>query len=340
MRDGPFPGALRPAGPQRPLEPLPPHELLERKMAAQAAEIETLLRENQKLAATHAGMREEIVANQQEMQRIKSHVGSVRAESDIQVRGLLEKIRKMEDDIHAGEMVKKELQQAHKEAQSLFARRQELTGELQILTEELQKASANDKSLPELLTDLDVLRQEHQKLRAAFEREKGLNTEQVEQMRAMEKNLISLAREVEKLRGDVMNAEKGEHAGNTYGGTYGSPGTLYPSASQGIGYGHGGGYPNAGFGHGSPAGYAQPYGRPQPQVTGAAPSQGSATGYADGYGRHQAQLSSAAAVASRAGYPDRYGRPQVPVAGGGMAVGEGANHYAGLRSVSPTDAAK
>ena len=34
--------------------------------------------------------------------------------------------------------------------------------------------------------------------------------EQVEQMRAMEKNLISLAREIEKLRADVMNAEKGE----------------------------------------------------------------------------------------------------------------------------------
>lgn len=34
--------------------------------------------------------------------------------------------------------------------------------------------------------------------------------EQVEQMRAMDKNLISLAREVEKLRADVRSAEKGE----------------------------------------------------------------------------------------------------------------------------------
>jgi len=161
MRHGPFPGA----GPHRPLEPLPLPELLENKVASQAAEIERLLRENQRLAGTHAAMRQEIGANQQEMQRIKSHIGSIRTESDIQIRGLLEKIRKMEDDIHAGEMVKKELQQAHKEAQTLIIRRQELTGEIQLLTEELQKASGNNKRLPELIAELDGLRQEHQKLR-------------------------------------------------------------------------------------------------------------------------------------------------------------------------------
>lgn len=33
--------------------------------------------------------------------RIKSHIGIIRAESDIYVKGLLAKIMKMEDDIHA-----------------------------------------------------------------------------------------------------------------------------------------------------------------------------------------------------------------------------------------------
>lgn len=44
--------------------------------------------------------------------------------------------------------------------------------------------------------------------RVAFEYEKGLNIDQVERMRAMEMNLISMAREVEKLRAEVLNAEK------------------------------------------------------------------------------------------------------------------------------------
>lgn len=338
MRHGPVPGALGPAA-HHPLEHLPLPELLENKMASQAAEIEKLLMENRRLAATNEGMRQEIGANQQEAQRIKSHIGSIRTEADIQVRGLVEKIRKMEDDIRAGEMVKEELQQAHKEAKSLIITRQELSSEIQVLTEELQKTSGGGKRFPELLAELDVLRQEHQKLRGAFEREKGSNMEQVQQMRDMEKNLISLAREVEKLRSDVSSAEKGERVANPYPGSYGNPGPLYPSAGQGMGYGHGhgGGYLNAAFGHGSPAGYA--YGQPLPQVHGDS-AKGSGSGFADGYARHHAQMSSAAAAASAAGYSDGYGRPQVPAAGSGAPVGEGTNHYGGGKGVSPVAAAR
>lgn len=40
-----------------------------------------------------------------------------------------------------------------------------------------------------------------------FEYEKGINIEQVEQLQAMEKNLIGMARELEKLRAEVLNAE-------------------------------------------------------------------------------------------------------------------------------------
>lgn len=43
--------------------------------------------------------------------------------------------------------------------------------------------------------------------RATFEYEKGLNIEQVEQMQAMERNLVGMAGDIEKLRGDVLNAE-------------------------------------------------------------------------------------------------------------------------------------
>lgn len=48
-----------------------------------------------------------------------------------------------------------------------------------------------------------------------FQYEKSLNIEQVEQMQAMEKNLIAMAREVEKLRVEVFNAENRVH-GNIF----------------------------------------------------------------------------------------------------------------------------
>lgn len=44
--------------------------------------------------------------------------------------------------------------------------------------------------------------------RAAVEYEKNVHAENMEQSQAMEKNMISMAREVEKLRAELANAEK------------------------------------------------------------------------------------------------------------------------------------
>jgi hypothetical protein len=43
--------------------------------------------------------------------------------------------------------------------------------------------------------------------RAAFELEKKVNAEQLEQRQSMEKNLVSMARDLEKLRAEQTNAE-------------------------------------------------------------------------------------------------------------------------------------
>ena len=50
--------------------------------------------------------------------------------------------------------------------------------------------------------------------RTAFEFEKKANTELLEQRNAMEKNLVSMAREVEKLRAELTNFEKKSRGGN------------------------------------------------------------------------------------------------------------------------------
>ncbi|KAJ6698701.1 PROTEIN FLX-LIKE 2 [Salix purpurea] len=97
MRHGPFPAG------HRTLEPLSRSDLLEHKIAAQAADIEQLAGDNNRLATSHMAMREDLAAAQQEEQRLKAHIRSIQTESDIQIRLLLDKIAKMEKDIRAGE---------------------------------------------------------------------------------------------------------------------------------------------------------------------------------------------------------------------------------------------
>ncbi|KAA8535445.1 hypothetical protein F0562_030448 [Nyssa sinensis] len=258
IRHGPFP-ALGNAG-HRPMEPLPP-ELLDNKVAIQREEIERLAGDNHRLASTHVTLRQDLVASQQEIQRVRAHIRSIQTESDIQIRVLLDKIAKMEVDIRAAENVKKDLQQAHMEAQSLVTARQELTAQIHQATEELDKARADVKKLPEMHAELDSLRQEHQRLRTTFEYEKGLNMEKVEQMQAMEKDLIGMAREVEKLRAEVLNAEKRARAPNPYGGPYMNPDPLYPHHMHGSGaYVDSYGRPHAQMGVGAAGDGMIPYG--------------------------------------------------------------------------------
>ncbi|KAL5699815.1 hypothetical protein ACHQM5_030663 [Ranunculus cassubicifolius] len=207
--------------------PSPDH--MENKIAAQVAEIGRLTRENQRLASTHVAMRQDLVATKQEAEKVHTHIRSIQTESDIQIRMLLEKIKKMDSNIRVSDNLKMDLQQAHKEAQSLVLAREELAYKIQQSTQELKKAHAELEQLPELQAELNKLRQEHQRLREAFEYEKGLNTEKVDKLHAREKHLISMAREVEKLRTEVSIAETRSHAPYSYGTTYSNQDTSsYP----------------------------------------------------------------------------------------------------------------
>lgn len=308
MRHGPVPplGPI-PLGPplRHPMDPLPPPELLENKLQSQGAEMDRLLMENKRLAATHATLRQELIVAQQEMQRIHVHSGRIQTENELQIRSLQEKIYKLEADVNAAESIRMEVQQAHLEAQGLFAARQELTVQILQDTEELKKLHSDLKKLPEMHAELDGLMQEHQKLRSTFEHEKGANMELVQQMHVMEKNLITMAREVEKLRAEVQNAEKKANAPNPHQsqyGTHGTPDPVNPSPAQGANQYAGGGYSQGGAYGGSAYNH---YGH-------SAYSQGMSANY-DPYGRAQSQTAGAAAV------------------------GEGTNPYAGAASAGAYD---
>lgn len=194
-----------------------PFQLLENKIAVQEEEIERLVADNRTLASSHVALRETLVAAAQDVQKLKSHIRSIQTESDIQIRVLLDRITKGEVDIRAGDSVKKDLRQAHIDAQSLAASRQELSAQIQLATLELKKVQSDVKSIPDLQAELDSLVQEHQMLRGTFEYEKNKNIELVDYMKAKEKNLIAMAREVEMLRAEILNVEKRANAPDQFG---------------------------------------------------------------------------------------------------------------------------
>lgn len=213
------PGIRPPPGPFPPYDMLPHSEILEQKLAAQHLEMQKLLRENERLAATHGTLRQELAAVQHELQLLHAQIGAVKAEREQQMRGLVEKIAKMEAELQNAESIKLELQQARGEAQSLVAARQDLLSKVQQLTQELQRSHSEAQHIPALMSELESLRQEYQHCRATYDYEKKLYNDHLESLQVMEKNYVAMAREVEKLQAELTNAAGVERAaGGPYGG--------------------------------------------------------------------------------------------------------------------------
>ncbi|XP_020527413.1 protein FLX-like 1 isoform X2 [Amborella trichopoda] len=228
--------------------PLPPHPaIIEERLAHQHQEIQGLLVDNQRLAATHVALKQELAAAQQELQHMSHTAGKMQAEKDMQLREVYEKSLKMEADLRAADAMRNELLQVRADIQKLNVDRQELASQVQALTQDSTRANADLQQVPSLKAEIESMKQELQRARAAIEYEKKGHADNYEQGQAMEKNLIAMAREVEKLRAEIANAEKRARAaaaaanpdygatGAGYGGNYGNPemgygGNSYPAA--------------------------------------------------------------------------------------------------------------
>uniref|UniRef100_A0A803QKF6 Protein FLX-like 2 n=1 Tax=Cannabis sativa TaxID=3483 RepID=A0A803QKF6_CANSA len=209
---------------------MPPPEVMEHKLAAQHIEMQRLVTENQRLASTHGTLRQELAGAQHELQMLHGQIGAVKAEREQRMRNMMEKISKMEAELKAAEPLKSELQKARAEAQSLVAARQELISKAQQLSQDLQIAHSDVQQIPALMAELDSLRQEYQHCRATYDCEKKLYNDHLESLQLMETNYMTMAREVEKLQGELMMNPT--YADRRPGAPYGiTPGTNDNEAS-------------------------------------------------------------------------------------------------------------
>lgn len=257
-------------GPPPPRSLIPHPAVIEERLAVQHQEIQGLLVDNQRLAATHVALKQELAAAQYELQRMSHVAGSMHSEKDIQLRELYDKSIRMEADLHAFEAMRGELLQVHSDVQKLSASKQELTGQVQALTQDLNRANSEKQQIPALKAEIENMKQELQRARSANELDKKEHAQNFEHGQAMEKNLITMAREVEKLRAEMANAEKRARASAAVGnaGLQNSGAEVlqqYPHSSAGY---------NATYGN-QDTGYAA---NPYPATYGMNPVQGGADG--------------------------------------------------------------
>ncbi|KAJ9179315.1 hypothetical protein P3X46_011122 [Hevea brasiliensis] len=217
--------------PERPLirgPPLPhppPHRtLLEDELEIQHAEIHGLLVDNRRLIEDRMALQQELGAAKEELHRMNLVIAEIRTEYEVHSRELIEKGLKLEADLRATEPLKNEAVQLRAEVQKLNNVKKELLGEIQTLKQELARSQADNQQIPVLQGEIEGLHQELMHARTAIDYEKKANIELVEQRQAMEKNMISMAREVEKLRAELASADARPWVtGGPYGMKFGNP---------------------------------------------------------------------------------------------------------------------
>ncbi|KAF3650002.1 protein FLX-like 2 [Capsicum chacoense] len=210
-----------PPGDFPPFDRLPTPEVLEQKIGAQHLEMQKLTTENQRLTATHVTLRRELAAAQHELQMLHVQIDAVKANREQETKGLNDKISRIEAEFQAIEPIKIELPQAQGEAHSLFAARQELLAKMQLLTQDLQRAHTDVQQIPLLLAELESLKKEYQQCRTTYEYESKLYSDHLESLQVMEKNYMTMSREVEKLRAELANTSNSDRQ---TGAPYGSAG--------------------------------------------------------------------------------------------------------------------
>ncbi|PKA46795.1 hypothetical protein AXF42_Ash015689 [Apostasia shenzhenica] len=213
-------GIHAPDGPL-PFDLMPPPEIMEQKLVVQHMEMQTLVTENHKLAATHSALRHELAATQHELQRLQAYMAGGNVEHEQQMRAIMDKLAKMDADMKSSKSVKVEVQQARAEAQSLVAAREELISKVQQLTQELHKSHGDAQQIPSMISELETLRKEYQHCRAAYDYERKLRVDHYESLQVMEKNYVSMVGEVEKLRRELSNSANLEKMGSQYGSNIG-----------------------------------------------------------------------------------------------------------------------
>ncbi|KAL0397007.1 UNVERIFIED_CONTAM: protein FLX-like 3 [Sesamum calycinum] len=204
--------------------------------------------DNRRLVEDRLALERELTAANEELRRMNLAISDIHSEQELQTRELIERGLKLESDLHAMEPLKAEAAYLQNEIQRLSAIRQDLSRQVQTLNQDLAKLQDDNLQIPVLRAEIDGLHQELLRARPAIDYEKNAKIELTEQRQVMEKNLVSMAREVEKLRSELASS-RAWSAGGPYGMRFSNPDASFPPP-----YGDGYGIPQGAIDKGTPYG--------------------------------------------------------------------------------------
>ncbi|KAJ1688518.1 hypothetical protein LUZ63_019908 [Rhynchospora breviuscula] len=198
------------------------------RLAAIDRHIQSLLLDNQRLAAVHVALRQELLQSHHHLRLSAASASRSRDAKEADLRDALERSRHAEAAARQVEAVRSEIARVRDDVRRLSHSRDEMVQGLVAMRGDLGRMRAENTQLEIVAKETDTMQRELLKGRAAIEFEKKAHAENEEQRKQMETTMASMAREIEKLRADLANADKRAQAAAAsanpgYPGAYANP---------------------------------------------------------------------------------------------------------------------
>ncbi|KAK9057535.1 hypothetical protein SSX86_022371 [Deinandra increscens subsp. villosa] len=187
----------------------PPHfVIVDRTTAFQLHQLQHLLIENQRLSELRVSLSQELAVAKHDLRHLSATAVEVKAGRDAQVREVLEKVEKMEAEVKLIGESGSELAQTLADLRKLRSVKEELGEKLSKLRGDVAKVSDERRRFPVVKSEIETMRKEIQKGRAAIEYEKRVHACNIKQSQSMENYKILMAGEIKKLQVEVIDARK------------------------------------------------------------------------------------------------------------------------------------
>ena len=218
---------------ERPLMRVAPRshpDVLEEEIQLHEVDFRRLMADRHALAEERMELHRELQAGKEEVRHLNMIIAEINAKKEAYISELVDKRRKLEAELRSNEPLRDEVVHLRGEIEKLLAVRKELSAKAASLMQELSRERSDKQQLPMLKAEIEGLQLELTHARNACELEQKGNFELVEQRKAMEKSMISMAQELQQMRAELANFDgRPWGTGGAHGMKLGSPEATFPT---------------------------------------------------------------------------------------------------------------
>ncbi|KAL9238910.1 hypothetical protein vseg_013278 [Gypsophila vaccaria] len=177
-------------------------------MAHNSMKIQVLREDYEDMLRTRMEVKQDLEVANLQLQQLGATALTVRDRREIDVKQIYERCVAMEGEARLIDSIQREHHQVVALVRSLHDTNLHLSSHFRLLHSQLHSLRSQALHVPPLNSDLLTMRHQLLQGRAAIEFEKKTRAANLEQYQAMEANMISIQNEIQRLRDDLLLAQK------------------------------------------------------------------------------------------------------------------------------------